>query len=227
MLEDDTVLLRDSLLFFDKIHHEYKNSVSFRGINGLSDKANTFCDSELENYYLKGNFGLGWGWSINRRVFEELLKIWTGLEDDHWDAIIEPYIRTGFVINPIRSRVINLGLDGTGTNSRKSVELFDAMSLSSGHVSEVPLTYLEIENMNLWSFWRRDFFILSNRSTFYVNCLLFAFKCNFFFSKNAKRFPRIIIVRKIYTLYSKILLMSFESIQDFQQVVLKPLNKVK
>jgi hypothetical protein len=114
VLEDDIVVSVDALNYFDETVSKFSQVRSFRGVNGFSEVVPL---SEDSGAFVKTAFGLGWGWAINSRIFAQISRYWKGTEDDHWDFIFEPYIRTGFVINPLRSRVLNIGFDETATHT--------------------------------------------------------------------------------------------------------------
>lgn len=151
VLEDDIVVSADFITFMCKSNNQFKNKPLFRGINGFS----TFDSRLFRETSLRVSSGLGWGWSINLNIYQELRKFWNGTEDQHWDFLIEPFIRTGFVVQPTRSRVLNIGFDETATHSggNKSLEnlisasfyvsdpVIDSKGNSLGTLKEQPYIY--------------------------------------------------------------------------------------
>lgn len=131
VLEDDIVVSADFITFMRDSNNEFKNKPLFRGINGFS----TFDSRLFRESSVRVNSGLGWGWSINLKIYKELRKFWNGTEDQHWDFLIEPFIKTGFVVQPTRSRVLNIGFDETATHSGGNKSLESLIS-SSFYVSE-------------------------------------------------------------------------------------------
>jgi GT2 family glycosyltransferase len=127
VLEDDIVVSKDALCYFRQIHKMYLKDSSFRGINGFSEEYSNF---DLQDNVIKINYGLGWGWAIPQRTYNELTRYWSGSENNHWDFIFEPFIRTGFVINPYRSRVKNIGFDKSATHTSMNVDLGRRIELS-------------------------------------------------------------------------------------------------
>jgi GR25 family glycosyltransferase involved in LPS biosynthesis len=153
LIEDDIEVHPSFLSFVDQIHNVENNDNRFRAINGFSASQN---EPAFKNGYGKYRFGVGWGWSISRHVWSELTSIWNGNEDAHWDGLIEPFMRKGYVIMPNTSLIKNLGLNGKGANSGDDPVLSLAIEAS-----------FNIENNNLdtpWTFnqsdikWREDCF---------------------------------------------------------------------
>jgi hypothetical protein len=132
VLEDDIVLSRDALSYFDSVIGLEGNNSAFRGVNAFSE---TIAPPYLENSFVRTNYGLGWGWAINSKLYSRILKFWSGTENNHWDFIFEPYLRTGYVINPFRSRVLNIGFDESATHTSGNRDLGIRMSNSFNSAS--------------------------------------------------------------------------------------------
>jgi hypothetical protein len=129
VLEDDIVVSKDSLIYFTHVIHSFRGVRSFRGVNGFSMLVPPI---SLSNAFVKTHFGLGWGWATDKRNFKRILRYWKGSEDDHWDFIFEPYIRSGFVVNPLRSRILNIGFDETATHTAADSSL--GASIHESHI---------------------------------------------------------------------------------------------
>lgn len=127
VVEDDIEISPSFIHFVDTLQKELASDPSFRAINGFS--ANNL-DSGITAGYGKYRFGVGWGWSINRNVWKKLSEFWTGKENAHWDGLIEPYIRTGYVVMPNHSLIVNHGLKGNGSNSANDPEFDEAITSS-------------------------------------------------------------------------------------------------
>jgi acid phosphatase family membrane protein YuiD len=148
VLEDDIVISQDGLCFFQQAFNSNIINKKFRGVNGFSKEVDT---SDAQNAYIRLNYGLGWGWAIHKRTYRKLSKYWDGSENEHWDFIFEPYIRTGFVINPIRSRIINIGFDETATHTSGNQELGNEIENSFHKISEDhACAIVETENDFQW-----------------------------------------------------------------------------
>jgi len=157
VIEDDIVVAPDFLDFTIAILNRFAKFKAFRGINLFSRNVAPF---EYSDKYVIGSFGLGWGWSINKEMFQQFRKIWSGTEDNHWDFIIEPYCRTGFVINPILSRISNIGMDETATHTKNNdsdkLALEIDLSFKSLRTTETEMNFSEIQFL-----WSKDYFQFS------------------------------------------------------------------
>lgn len=127
VIEDDIEVHPRFLDFVDQIQNDFGDKRYFRAVNGFSARTQSMTTSEGFGMY---RFGVGWGWSINRKTWTQLGRFWRGDEDAHWDGIIEPYMRTGFVVMPNFSLIRNLGLNGSGTNTGVNPVLEQAIEAS-------------------------------------------------------------------------------------------------
>ena len=169
VLEDDIVVSEDFLEFVAACHEKFGTNRRFRGVNGFSQVPAEEGTSDSASHVVKLNYGLGWGWSINRSTFFRILP---ALDLPHpegwiWDFAIEPYIRTGFVINPIRSRIRNIGFDSTaahtgGEEGQKLGKRIDSSFLSDARPMGSGRNNLKISNTPFT--WRKDCFNLSKTS---------------------------------------------------------------
>lgn len=148
VLEDDIVLSKDALIYYSQMMSKFSGVKHFRGINGFST---TIPSPELNNAYVKNHFGLGWGWAIDQRNFKKILSYWKGDEDDHWDFIFEPYIRSGFIVSPLRSRILNIGFDETATHTSADMALgHDIYKSFMSSNPSVPKALLEVDVDFYW-----------------------------------------------------------------------------
>lgn len=115
VFEDDIVIAPEFLDFVDNVIASRKNDSRFRAVNGFSNFIPQ--DASDMRAYVRGNFGVGWGWALTRKTYRRIARILDQGGDHHWDSRIEPFIRTGYVINPARSLVRNIGLDGSGSHT--------------------------------------------------------------------------------------------------------------
>ena len=113
VLEDDIVVAKNILEFSKDILEVHKKRRKFRGINFYSIDTQ---ENLVSSNYVRLNYSFGWGWLIPRKTFMKL-NFWTGKEDSHWDYFIEPYIRTGYLIAPVHSKIRNIGFDETATHT--------------------------------------------------------------------------------------------------------------
>ncbi len=127
VLEDDIVIAKDALCYFLQVHMRFIKDGNFRGINGFSEQ---FGNEHLQNSVIRISYGMGWGWAIPLRTYQEIIRYWKGSENEHWDFIFEPFIRTGYVVNPYRSRIWNIGFDLSATHTSMNGELGQKIELS-------------------------------------------------------------------------------------------------
>lgn len=119
VLDDDVIVSKDFLTFHARVHAEYGAEKRFRGVNAfspLSRKDDAFLSNSSITHI---NYGYSWGWSINRRAYERIKKVFAieGLEDSAPDALAEMYLRTGYMVNPALSRVYSMGFDSSATHT--------------------------------------------------------------------------------------------------------------
>lgn len=153
LIEDDIEVHPQFFNFMSQINDEFVNDKFFKAVNGFSG------NSELQacgEGFGKYRFGVGWGWSINKRNWDNLQGFWDGTEDKHWDGLIEPFMRSGFVVMPNHSLIINNGLVGNGTNSGADSDLNQKLISSFSSNRAVDQTRWTMNQINLW--WREDCF---------------------------------------------------------------------
>lgn len=112
VVEDDVVVSPTFLDFMRRVHHKFRNSRQFMAVNGFSN----YC-GESKPGYVRLNYGVGWGWSISRKKFDMIRRFWSDNPNLHWDSLVEGFLRTGFVVNPVYSKVINIGFDRSATHT--------------------------------------------------------------------------------------------------------------
>jgi GR25 family glycosyltransferase involved in LPS biosynthesis len=126
VLEDDIVVSDDILELADKLLKLHSKKRKFRGINFYSIDTN---EKVSVCAFVKLNYSFGWGWLITRKTFNQI-NYWTGKEDAHWDYFIEPFIRTGYLVAPVHSRVKNIGFDHTATHTKEGSWIGNEMEKS-------------------------------------------------------------------------------------------------
>jgi GR25 family glycosyltransferase involved in LPS biosynthesis len=146
VIEDDIVVSSDIIKFMSECLKSFGQESRFRGVMAYSIINSThFSKGDV----VKVNFGIGFGWLITDAIYRDLLEFWTGNEHTHWDYWIEPYLRTGFIVAPIYSRVRNIGFDATASHSSelsKFGHMMDesfiiAQSKEDSKVKEVSISY--------------------------------------------------------------------------------------
>jgi hypothetical protein len=153
VLEDDIRIGQDCLKFNVDICKAHYSDPAFRGINGFSGLPRT---SNNQFTYSKQRFGLGWGWSITDQTWDEMRKFWLGTENFHWDGLVESFCKSGYVIMPSQSRVLNLGFgkDATHTSDSDEVKVIESR-LKRSFVDRYSNISAFIE-VNERQYWRSD-----------------------------------------------------------------------
>lgn len=120
VIEDDICVSKDFFEFIYSVYSQNYANKKFRGINGFSG-----IPRELTSYenYGKYRYGVGWGWVLTRESWNSLKKFWTGSEEQHWDGLVEPYFRTGYIVAPGMSRIQNIGFGNSATHTRAENDL--------------------------------------------------------------------------------------------------------
>jgi len=160
VVEDDIVVSRDFLSFVEQSHRQFSRNKHYRGVNGFSAVTLPPGISRPSAQVVKLNYGLGWGWSITAPIYRKIVHYWPPQREKlDWDVAVEPFIRTGFVINPIVSRIRNIGFDSSAvhTNGEPSRELGRKIDRSfsqndeSAESLQIPLSISKVPFS-----WRRD-----------------------------------------------------------------------
>jgi hypothetical protein len=197
VLEDDILVSRDFLAFTLTVFENHEFRDSFRGLNLFSRMVSNL---SLSNSYVIGNYGLGWGWAINARIFRKFQEFWYGNEDNHWDFIVEPYCRTGYVVNSFFSRVETIGMDMTATHTsdHQSKLLANEMSLSYKCLtSSRGIPKLTQETF----FWNKDYYQRRKSNFFFWLITVVIARIIFLFFRNGTGTNRITIY--IYSHFKK------------------------
>ena len=150
VLEDDIRIAQDCLRFNVEICSAHYFDPAFRGINGFSGVPRTLIN---QFSYSKQRFGLGWGWSITDRTWNEMKNFWSGTENFHWDGLVESFCKSGYVIMPSQSRVINLGFgkDATHTSNTDEVKAIESRLYASFVVGCPNVsTFIEVNERQNW-----------------------------------------------------------------------------
>lgn len=136
IIEDDIVIAKDFFRFASYVVSKYREDKEFFGFNGFSGIKRS--DASAGDYG-KYRYGLGWGWVITKSSWERLGRIWTGEENTHWDVHVEHFVKSGFVIMPMQSRILNIGFNERATNTKKELGEINSQEirLNNSFVSEL------------------------------------------------------------------------------------------
>jgi len=153
VVEDDIILGYDFLEFCNQMHERYHGNKSFRAVNAFSKEE--YSVAKLFNYGTF-RFGIGWGWSINADIWYRLKKYWPPQLDEHFDSLIEPWIKGGFVVMPMCSRCDNIGWgDGNHSPTDQEDQIYTSLSKSFVGILEFNTKEFEISNTCQYT-WRED-----------------------------------------------------------------------
>ncbi len=141
-IEEDTVIAKDALLFSDFVLNEYRNNKRFRGINFGSREIN---DSVNPKSYSRLRFGIQGQASLltrnswNKLPMNKLMNFESG---EGWDSPIEFYLKTGFMVTPNSSRILDYGWD-SGTHAPKNRSNAYYLSMNKSFLkSQLPNRFL-------------------------------------------------------------------------------------
>lgn len=110
-IEEDIEIASDSLKFLKIVHQRYRNNRSFRGVNLGSIATNgTSSEFNLLRYGLHGQAG-----TITKKTWQALplSTIKQNLFNFPLDSMFETYLKTGFMVTPLRSKYLDRGWGGT------------------------------------------------------------------------------------------------------------------
>ena len=167
VLEDDIVVSSDFLDFVSSVYLSHRRQPSFRAINGFSRLPPH--PRHRASDYVRLNYGAGWGWALPKKSYGQVKKLLERSGDHHWDGLIEPYLRTGYVVNPLRSRVVNIGFDGTGAHTGTALhqQIGREMKTSLVGPDEWSSTPANIREAAVPFLWREDAIAIGSLNVFY------------------------------------------------------------
>jgi len=153
-IEEDTSIAYDSLYFINEMCKLYGSDKSFRGVNLGSFEPNT--DDNRYTYSLL-RYGLhGQAGALVKKTWEKfsVAKLLENIENDGWDSRIESYLKTGFLVTPNASRLLDQGWDGTHQPKDPNSPYF--ANQRSSWVGTDPLPILKFKRKNIKHTWRKD-----------------------------------------------------------------------
>jgi len=132
-IEEDTQISKDALFFVDSIYRKFHRHKAFRGINlgsmeyGESARSREY--SKLR-YGAHGQAGVLVNNSWKKIEKKKLLNFDLDDPGKAWDAEIELYLKSGFMITPNLSRSLDKGVGGTFSPKNSSDRYFVEMEKS-------------------------------------------------------------------------------------------------
>ena len=153
-IEEDSMIGYDSLAFIEEIFEQYSEQNAFRGINLGSFETGTdenFYTYSLLRFGLHGQAGVLTKRTWNRISKENLLN---NIDVEGWDSRIEHFLKSGFMVTPNRSRLLDRGWIGTHAPTDSEDPYFKNMQASWVGTSAFPVKPFTLEQ-SIHS-WRRD-----------------------------------------------------------------------
>jgi len=154
-IEEDTIVANDIFIFSSSVIGHFRESKSFRGINfGSVEPA----DSKSLGGYSLLRFGVqGQASLITKRTWESfdknmLLDFEIG---QGWDSTIEFKVKTGFMVTPNASRLLDQGWQG-GAHAPKDSNHPHYIDMSKSWVGGMNLDSLEYKHIQIPHSWQRS-----------------------------------------------------------------------
>jgi hypothetical protein len=155
-IEEDNIISTDSLKFIDCIYNKYKKFRAFRGINlgSIEQKSDaTLSGYSILRFGIHGSAGVLTDRSWKYIKKKKLLNFDFQKVNDAWDARIEFYLKSGFMVTPNLSRNLDLGYGGTFAPASKNDPYFVKIGKSwVGNRNLLDLTYTHIQINHNWRF---------------------------------------------------------------------------
>ena len=129
-IEEDTMIGFDALIFIDQMVEKYSSNRGFRGINLGSLEPKT---AENLNTYSLIRFGLhGQAGVITSKTWKKFSKkkLLEDISAEGWDSRFEYFIKSGFMVTPNASRLLDRGWDGTHAPTDYSHPYFEKQRMS-------------------------------------------------------------------------------------------------
>lgn len=165
-IEEDTLISNDALKFIELAHELHHKDRNYRGINLASFYP--YSATEM-NAFAKLRFGLvGQAGALSRKSWKELdfPHLLTLRNSEEWASHIEGYLKTGFMVHPVLSRMLDQGWGGTSDPNSLPTNSYFTRIRTSFVRNASPLTSLrESSPGNLWredaisfKFWQNPYF---------------------------------------------------------------------
>lgn len=169
-VEEDIVLHADSLLFIEYIYAQYLNNKRFRGIN-LGSKLS---DSSYLGTFSELRYGLhGCGAVITNKTWNMFSRLHVGnkLDSDPLDSLIEPILKTGFMVTPNLSFIEDFGWHKGTHTSPNSNDPHYVEVRNSFEINKTP-NAKTIRHYSVQPNWRSDCILYEKRQNVYFDFIL-------------------------------------------------------
>jgi hypothetical protein len=166
-IEEDNLVSKDSLIFIDRIYDGHKSNIAFRGINLGSvehHKSISKNSYSLLRFGLHGSAGVltkkSWKYIQRHNLFNFDLNN----SSLAWDANIEFYLKSGYMVTPNITRNLDLGYGGTFAPRNKNDEYF--VSIKKSWLENSRDRYTGYEKNQIKHNWRKDAIAYRKRDSF-------------------------------------------------------------
>jgi hypothetical protein len=153
-IEEDNLISIDALNFIDCIYEKYKKCRSFRGINLGSIEFSKSINKEgysLLRFGQHGSAGVLTKKTWNQIKRKRLFEFDFNNANLAWDAKIEFYLKTGFMVTPNLSRNLDLGYGGSFAPASKTDPYFRAIQKSwFDSKTNLDIEYKQIQIKHIW-----------------------------------------------------------------------------
>ena len=192
-IEEDTVISGDALSFIDQMFDLHKDKRAFRGINLGSHQPLT---SQNQSKFSLLRFGLhGQGGVLTRKSWVKIFseKLFEEISKEGWDSKFEYYLKSGFMVTPNASRILDRGWGGTHASSDPDSPYFERMAKSwVGCNNVIPVKYQKENEKHLW---RIDSIVYNKRDSIFY-CLRLNSIVLYFYKKLRKMHLKRFLVNK-------------------------------
>lgn len=166
-IEEDNLVSKDSLEFIEYAYEKYKSHKAFRGVNlGSIEHGNGINLNEysLLRFGIHGSAGAltkrSWNYIKRNRV----LDFDYNEKSKAWDAEIEFYLKSGFMVTPNLSRNLDLGYGGTFAPSSKKDTYF--VNIAKSWVKNGNNQTLHYKHNQIRHDWRFDSIAYKKRENY-------------------------------------------------------------
>lgn len=153
-IEEDSMIGYDALVFIDQMYRRYRSVRAFRGINlGSLEELHlqALGDYSLIRFGLHGQAGVLTRSTWNKINMEKLLD---NIDDEGWDSRIEYVTKSGFMVTPNASRLLDRGWVGTHAPTDSEHPYFAKMRLSWIGLDSFEIPKYRLRNVA--HSWRKD-----------------------------------------------------------------------
>ena len=162
-IEEDSMIGFDSLVFIDEMVSKFNRNRAFRGVNlGSLEKVppSAFGDYSLIRFGLHGQGGV-----LTRKTWKKIdtKKLLQNISAEGWDSRIEYVTKSGFMVTPNASRLLDRGWVGTHAPTDSDHPYFSKMRESwiGADSFETP----EYRQYDIRHTWRKDAVIFKVRDS--------------------------------------------------------------